>query len=189
MPSTPSPSAGNRPIIRAIRSVAQSKLFHIEALDLRFSNGVERTYERMKPSGREAVMIVPVTANQELVLIREYACGTHQYELGFPKGLVDLGESAEQAANRELTEEVSLQAAKLEPLTRFVLAPSYFSSEMSVWLAQDLTPASAEGDEPEPLEVVYWPIDRWQELLTRDDFREARAIAALLLAQRHLGWA
>ena len=41
----------NKPEILATEVVAQSRLFKIESLDLRFSNGVERTYERMKPSG------------------------------------------------------------------------------------------------------------------------------------------
>lgn len=64
-------------------------------------------YERMRPSPREAVMIVPVIGDH-LLLIREYAVGTESYELGFPKGLIDLGEKVLEAANRELMEEVGL---------------------------------------------------------------------------------
>ena len=37
------------PEILAIKMQAKSKLFAIESLDLRFSNGERRTYERMKP--------------------------------------------------------------------------------------------------------------------------------------------
>ena len=74
------------PTILDKRIKAQSTLFCIESVDLRFSNGVERTYERMKPSGRHAVMMVPVTEQGDLLLIREYAVGTESYELGFPKG-------------------------------------------------------------------------------------------------------
>ncbi|MCV5959114.1 ADP compounds hydrolase NudE, partial [Escherichia coli] len=44
------------PEILSCQTVARSKLFAVEALDLRFSNGEHRTYERMKPSGRDAVM-------------------------------------------------------------------------------------------------------------------------------------
>lgn len=36
-------------------------------------------------------MIVPVIGN-DLLLIREYAVGIEEYELGFPKGLIDPGE-------------------------------------------------------------------------------------------------
>lgn len=81
-------------------------------MDLEFSNGVRRVYERMRPSTREAVMIVPIV-DDHLILIREYAVGTESYELGFSKGLIDPGESVFEAANRELKEEVGFGANDL----------------------------------------------------------------------------
>ncbi|EKO3600723.1 ADP compounds hydrolase NudE [Vibrio metschnikovii] len=179
-------SSKTAPEILAQRAVAQSKLFTIEALDLRFSNGEQRTYERMKPSGRHAVMMVPITAQGDLLLVREYAAGTERYELGFPKGLIDAGESAEQAAVRELKEEIGMGADRLIPLKEVVLAPSYFSSRMTLFIAQDLYLDQLIGDEPEPLEVIRWPLAQAEELLTHLDFSEARSITALLLALRHL---
>lgn len=174
------------PEILAKNTVAQSRLFAIEALDLRFSNGETRTYERMKPSGRNAVMMVPVTAQGDILLVREYAAGTERYELGFPKGLIDAGESPQQAAVRELKEEIGFGAHKLTPLKEVVLAPSYFSSKMTLFIAEDLYSEQLAGDEPEPLEVVRWPLAQAEELLTHLDFSEARSITALLLALQRL---
>ncbi|KLV06126.1 ADP compounds hydrolase NudE [Photobacterium ganghwense] len=176
----------NKPEILATEVVAQSRLFKIESLDLRFSNGVERTYERMKPSGRHAVLVVPVTAEGDLLLIREYSAGTERYELGFPKGLVDHGELPSEAANRELKEEIGFGARQLQPMKEVVLAPSYFSSKMTLFLAQELYPEQLEGDEPEPLEVVRWPVNQAEELISHLDFAEARSITALFLALKHL---
>ncbi len=174
------------PEILAASVVAKSRLFQIESLELKFSNGVERTYERMKPSGRNAVMIVPVTDKGDLLLVREYAAGTERYELGFPKGLIDPGETALEAANRELKEEIGFGARQLMPLKEVVLAPSYFSSKMTLMLARDLYPEKLEGDEPEPLELVRWPVSQAEELLSHVDFGEARSITALLLALKQL---
>jgi ADP-ribose diphosphatase len=176
----------NKPEILAVNTVAQSRLFTIESLDLKFSNGVERTYERMKPSGRNAVLMVPVTEQGDLLLVREYSAGTDRYELGFPKGLIDPGESPEEAANRELKEEIGFGAEVITRLKDVVLAPTYFSSRMTLFVAQGLYPEVLEGDEPEPLEVVRWPLMQADELLTHLDFSEARSIAALMLAQRFL---
>ncbi|WP_261817398.1 ADP compounds hydrolase NudE [Vibrio gallicus] len=176
----------SKPKILNKQQVAQSRLFCIEALDLEFSNGEKRTYERMKPSGRDAVMIVPITEQGDLLLVREYAAGTENYELGFPKGLIDAGETPVIAANRELKEEIGFGATHLTPLKEVILAPSYFSSRMTLFLAQDLYPESLEGDEPEPLELIRWPLAQADELLTHLDFCEARSISALMLAQRHL---
>ncbi|MGF1738871.1 ADP compounds hydrolase NudE [Photobacterium satsumensis] len=177
----------NKPEILATEVVAQSRLFKIESLDLRFSNGVERTYERMKPSGRHAVLVVPVSEQGDLLLIREYSAGTERYELGFPKGLIDQGESASEAANRELKEEIGFGANDLQPLKEVVLAPSYFSSKMTLFLAQGLYPEKLEGDEPEPLQIVRWPLSQAEELLHHLDFAEARSITALFLALKQLG--
>ena len=176
----------NPPIILSKQTVAKSKLFTVEALDLRFSNGVERIYERMKPSGLTAVMMVPVTKEGDLLLVREYAAGTESYELGFPKGLVDPGELPIDAANRELKEEIGLGANKLTPLKEVILAPSYFSSKMTLFIVEDLYSEQLEGDEPEPLEVIRWPLSQAEELLTHFNFSEARSITALLLALRTL---
>ncbi|CAK1800582.1 ADP compounds hydrolase NudE [Vibrio crassostreae] len=175
-----------KPEILAQQTVAQSKLFSIESLDLRFSNGEERTYERMKPSGRNAVMMVPITEQGDILLVREYAAGTERYELGFPKGLIDPGEQPNEAAVRELKEEIGFGANKLTPLKEVILAPSYFSSKMTLFIAEGLYPEKLEGDEPEPLDVVRWPLAQAEELLTHLDFCEARSITALLLSLRVL---
>ena len=81
-PNKPLPQIHSREI------VAQSKLFRVERLDLEFSNGATREFERMAGGNRGAVMIVPMLDENTMVLIREYAAGTHSYQLGFPKGLI-----------------------------------------------------------------------------------------------------
>jgi ADP-ribose diphosphatase len=173
-PNKPLPQIHNREI------VAQSKLFRVERLDLEFSNGATREFERMAGGNRGAVMIVP------MVLIREYAAGTHSYQLGFPKGLIDPGESALEAADRELKEEAGFGANDLIELHKVSMAPTFFNANMTIVIARDLYPEQLEGDEPEPLEVIHWPLAEADALLAREDFIEARCIAALLLAQKWL---
>lgn len=174
------------PIIHNAQVVAKSRFFHIEQIDLEFSNGEKRQFERMKGSGQGAVMIVPITADNHLLLVKEYAAGTHSYQIGFPKGLIDPGEAPIQAANRELMEEVGFRANTLSELRKLSMAPTFFNSSMFVFVAQDLSPESLEGDEPEPLEVVAWPLEDIDQLLDAEDFTEARSVAALLLTQRWL---
>ncbi|MGL4939294.1 ADP compounds hydrolase NudE, partial [Shewanella sp.] len=117
---------------------------------------------------------------------REYAAGTEQYELGFPKGLIDPGEQAIEAANRELQEEIGFAANKLTLLKELSLAPGYFASKMQIFLAEDLYESCLEGDEPEPIVVVPWALADWQALLDNRDFSESRSVSALFLAQQFL---
>ncbi|TQV85494.1 ADP compounds hydrolase NudE [Aliikangiella coralliicola] len=174
-----------KPQIKARKQVARTRLFCVEELELEFSNGEKRIYERMVSGGSGAVMIVPVTERNELVLIREYSAGTDDYQLAFPKGLMDDGESVFEAANRELKEEIGFGARQLQQLKSMTLAPGYFTHKMNLVLAQSLYPEKLEGDEPEPLEVVYWPISKIDGLIEQADFTEARSIAALLMVERY----
>ncbi len=174
------------PTINNRSTVAKSKLFAIEELDLTFSNGEKRLYERMKGVGRGAVMLVPMLDENTLLLVREYCAGTHTYELGFPKGLIDPGEQAAEAANRELKEEVGYGSNSLIPIHKVAMAPAFFSATMDIFLAQDLYEEWLVGDEPEPLEVVPWKLDNFKELLAQPDFNEARSIVALMLVKEHL---
>lgn len=174
------------PEITQVTEVSHSKLFTVESLDLTFSNGVKRQYERIKSGGRGAVLVVPFDDEGNLILVREYCAGTHDYQLGFPKGLIDPGETPVQAGNRELKEEAGFGAKQLAELKLVSLAPSYFNAKMHILLAQELYPEKLAGDEPEPLEVVKWPLSEWQTLLQQTDFTEARSVAALLLAKQYL---
>ncbi|WP_221075710.1 ADP compounds hydrolase NudE [Agarivorans aestuarii] len=165
---------------------AESRFFKIEELHLEFSNGERRIYERLVGSGQGAVMVLPITHQNELLLISEYAAGTERYELGFVKGLVDRGEAAIDAANRELQEEVGFKAQDLQLLTELSVAPGYFSSHMSVFVAQGLQPSVLQGDEPEPLEVIKLPLDEIDNLYANPAFSEARSVASLLLLEKWL---
>lgn len=175
------------PKITACKQVAKSRLFAVEQIDLNFSNGEKREYERIPSSGRGAVMIVPMLDAETMLLVREYCAGTHSYELGFPKGLIDPGEEASTAANRELKEEIGYGAEKLTFIHHVATAPAFFDAKMTIFLGQQLYSEKLVGDEPEELEVVPWRLADYQELLAASDFNEARSIAALLLVKDHLG--
>lgn len=175
-----------KPQILDRQSVARSRLFHIESLDLRFSNGAERTFERLTGSDHGAVMIVAMPDPEHVLLIREYAAGFEDYVLTLPKGLVDPGEDIITAANRELMEECGFGARRIEPLVELSLAPNYMRHRMQVLLARDLYPKRLPGDEPEPMVVETHAIEELPDLLAREDFHEARAIAALYIARDRL---
>tara|TARA_B100002049_G_C15987422_1_gene335788 strand:- start:266 stop:814 length:549 start_codon:yes stop_codon:yes gene_type:complete len=175
-----------KPEILSTKEVAKTRIFRVEELQLKFSNGEQRTYERLKAGGSGAVLIVAINENNELLLIREYSAGIDAYELALPKGLIDNNEAALEAANRELKEEVGFGARELVELKKVTLAPGYLSHKMSIVLARDLYVEKLEGDEPEPIEVVPMSFDDIDAIIARDDFTEARSIAALYLARQYL---
>ncbi|MBF0219010.1 MAG: ADP compounds hydrolase NudE [Gammaproteobacteria bacterium] len=169
------------PQILATQTVVKTRLFHVEEVELRFSNGVECHYERLLGSPQGAVLIIPLLSRDEVLLVREYAVGVERYELTLPKGKIDTGESMLQAAARELTEEVGFAARKLHHLSSLTVAPGYLRGVTHLVVAEDLYPLRTKGDEPEQLEVVPWRLDNLVNLFARDDCTEARTVAALYL--------
>ena len=160
--------------------------YRMERLDLEFSNGERRKYERLHGRGHGAVAVVPMLDADTVLLVREYAADVHRYELGLVKGRIDAGESPIEAANRELMEEAGYGARELTHLRDITLAPVYMSHATHLVLARDLYPQRLPGDEPEELEVVPWKLDALGELILREDFSEGRTIAALFIAREWL---
>jgi ADP-ribose diphosphatase len=177
-----------KPIIKKITELGKSRLFTIEQLALEFSNGQQAVFERVKANAGKAVMIAAVTARQEIVLVREYAAGTEQYELQLPKGIVEPGEDSLVAANRELAEETGYAATNLRQLKTLKVSPGYFKHDTDLVLATELYEQTLDsGDEPEPPEVVKYPLNQVDDLFRQPDFSESRSIAAVLLVIRELG--
>lgn len=173
------------PEILKVEVVAKSRIFEVQAVDLRFSNGEERTFERLTPMRRASVLVLPIQ-NDELIFIREYAVGSERYELGFPKGIVDFGEDPLASANRELQEEIGFGAKKIDFLRSLYSGPSHMHGLMHVFVAQDLYESKLEGDEPEPLEIVRMPLSQIDQLLADPQFAESRNLAALFMLREYL---
>lgn len=176
------------PIIHGLREKPPGPGLTIEQMDLEFSNGERRTFERIKPRGFGAVIIVAMPDPEQVLLVREYAAGVHAYELGLPKGRLEADEDPLDGANREMQEEIGFAARRLLSLGSLTLAPGYMAHRAEVVMATDLYPSKLEGDEPEELQVVAWRFDQLAELIQREDCTEGRSIAALFMARelRHL---
>ena len=104
----------------------------------------------------DAVVIVPFhTAENKIVITKEYRVTLADYEYGFPAGLIDPGETVEQTARRELHEETGLI------VTRFlkISTPVYSSAGMTdesvtmVYVECDGQPSTAGNTGAELIEV------------------------------------
>ena len=104
----------------------------------------------------DAVVIVPWhSAENKIVITREYRIPLADFEYGFPAGLIDAGETIEQASRRELKEETGLE------VTRFtgISPPIYSSAGMSdesvvmVYVECDGNPSTANNTGSEVIEV------------------------------------
>jgi 8-oxo-dGTP pyrophosphatase MutT (NUDIX family) len=128
------------------------------------------------------VAVIPVTPDNEIVLVRQYRHGTHELSLEPPGGLIKDGQTPEESARDELEEETGYQAAIFEMLGWMHPMPALFSNRFYVFLARD---ASATGrtnpDETEDIETVVVPVDR-----VRDYIQSGKITSSVMIAALHL---
>ncbi len=133
-----------------------------------------------------AVTILPIDANQDVFFVRQYrhAAGVQLLEL--PAGTLELGEDPLECARREIQEEVGMAAGHLHKLGEFFLAPGYSTEYMYVFLATDLSPSVLPADDDEFLSVERISYVRVLEMAQKAQLRDAKTLAALMLAREYL---
>ncbi len=172
-----------KPVVVEEEMVAHSRFFHVQERLLRFRSGEELRVERLLDGGHRSVVVVAMLDEERFILIREYAPGVHGFVLGLPMGGVGEGESIEEAARRELAEEIGYTAEKVTFLQTLSLVPSHLQHTICVCVATGLSPAEADGDELEPIESHSYSMQRLFDLVTGDEFTEARSIAAVYMTR------
>lgn len=129
----------------------------------------------------DSVGILPIDEHGDVHLIKEYYAAVNERLYSLPKGTVEAGETPQQAAVREMQEEIGL-TGDLTPLALFDISPGYLRQRTSVFLARNLKRARARGDERTFLAPVSIPYDKALRMARAGELTEARLVAALFLA-------
>lgn len=148
-----------------------------------------RTFRRDFVRHPGAVVIVPVDADRNVVLVRQYRLAIGRQILEVPAGKRDVdGESPEETAHRELAEEIGRRAGSLERLAEFYNSPGFADEYTYLFLARDLTvvPEDHQGEEEQHMEVVTVGLDRALAMIGTGDIVDAKTIIGLVLADRRL---
>lgn len=135
---------------------------------------------------RDAVTIIPMDNDGNVLLVRQYRKAVEQELLEAPAGVMNEGETPEDAARRELAEETSLAAAAWQRLAGFYSTPGFSNEYLHIFLALDLSPAEATPDEDEDISLHWLPLADALAMIETGELRDAKTIAGLLLtARRH----
>jgi ADP-ribose pyrophosphatase len=151
---------------------------------VRLPDGREAVREVIRHAG--AVGMVPLTEDGQVLLVRQWRHATEQAMLEIPAGALAPGEDPAACAGRELAEEIGFAARRLDTLTTLFTSPGYVRESIVIYLARDLHPETAEGDEDENMQVV--PMTLAESLAACLDGRitDGKTIAALFLAREFL---
>ena len=135
----------------------------------------------------DVVAVLPVAAAGRLLLVRQYRLPVGRALLELPAGGVDPGEGIEEAAQRELQEEIGHRAGRLERLGGFYVSPGYCTEFIRLFLARDLTPSVLEADHDEQITVEPVTFEEALRLVDAGEICDSKSIIGLLLAARELG--
>jgi 8-oxo-dGTP pyrophosphatase MutT (NUDIX family) len=128
------------------------------------------------------VNVVPVTAEGQVVLVRQWRHGTRDFTLEIPGGIVDPGETPAAAGARELLEETGYGRGELIPIGSLAPNPALFGNALHAFWARDVARVAeiaTSGDEETEVELV--PLADLDRRVRAGEIQHALSIAALHL--------
>lgn len=126
-----------------------------------------------------AVVVVALDEADRVYLVRQYRHPPRRYLLELPAGGLEVDEDPLTAAQRELREEVGLEAREWTSLGSFFSSPGFANELMHAFLARDLVTTERDLDDDEDIVVVRRPLS---EVLSHpEETADAKTLATLCL--------
>jgi ADP-ribose pyrophosphatase len=165
--------------------IFQGKLVTLKLRQVRLADG--QIAQREIVTTRGAVVIVALTADNEVRLVKQFRSGTERWLIELPAGSLEVGENPDLAAPRELLEETGDQAATWQKLAGFYASPGILTEYLHLYLATDLTPGPNQLEFDEHIELLTVPWTEAVAMISRGEIEDAKTIAGLMRAGLHLG--
>ena len=160
------------------QEIFKGRVLHLVRDTVELPNGRITTREVARHPG--AVLVVPLTEDNEVVMVRQYRYPFQQVLLEVPAGKLDPGEAPEACARRELSEETGVEAGKLMYLGEYLSSVAILDERIHMYLARDLIFREAHTDEGKFLTVERIPIQTLYDRLMAGEIRDGKTQTAIL---------
>jgi len=164
------------------RTVYQGRLLHVLEDAVRLPDGKTTAREYIRHPG--AVMMVALTADDQVLLVRQFRYPLRRHFIEIPAGKMEPGEEPLATARREFREECGFDAASWQHLTTIHPCIGYSDERIELFLARDLTPVAAVPDEGEFLDVIRTPFDEALEWVRNGRITEVKSVIGLMWADK-----
>lgn len=132
-----------------------------------------------------AVAVIPVTDDNEVILVRQFRYAHHREFLEIPAGKFDfVGEDPIAAAKRELEEETGAVAGRYVDLGILDTTPALIDEKIHMFLAEDLSFGESHPDDDEFLAVEKIPLAKLVDMVMQGEIRDAKTQIAILKAAK-----
>ena len=148
------------------------------------ANGVRGEYYYHKNAN--AVDVYAEREDGKFIMLREYRHLAGRVSLSQVQGGIDDGESPEEAAHREIEEEIGYQAKTLINIGHYFTAPAFSTEEVTVFLARDLTKTQKNLDAFEDTEEIIMTSKEIDEAIQSGEIWDSNVIAPWMLVKMWL---
>lgn len=125
-------------------------------------------------------MVLPITEEGKVVLVCEYRHGCRDYVWQLPAGKIDNGETAMEAAKRELEEETGYKALSLTLLGSWYISSIRMPDKQFVFMAQVEKGGEINHDVTEEIVVKEMPFAEAVQMVLNNEIKDPHSCAALL---------
>lgn len=136
----------------------------------------------------DIVVLVALTEDHELILVRQYRHGAARTVLELPAGLMEPTDpSPARTAERELLEETGYRAARLEALGHLYPSPARQTNRTHCFLALGCRRAGEPGGDPsEQIELALLPLREARAAVQRGELPSQTSLGCLFLGLERL---
>ncbi|OLQ71296.1 ADP-ribose pyrophosphatase [Photobacterium proteolyticum] len=163
------------------RTLCQWKCFSVEQATHSLPDGRQIDFTTVKHPG--AVVILPVTNNGELVMVRQYRPAIQKWILEFPAGTLESQEDILSCAKRELAEEVQLKAELWQDLGELLPVPGFCDEVQYLFFAKGLTECTGELDDDEIIEVITLSVNDFEMKVASGEIQDAKTLSTFFKAR------
>ena len=168
--------------------VADYKIFALDKKQVRSPRtGDIREVQTLQFS--DWVLILAVTPQQEVVMVRQYRHGTEQVHLELPGGLVHPDDaSPELSAQRELLEETGFKVSNIRLIGECYPQPAILNNRCIFYLAENAVKAQKQNlDAGEDIEIMTIPLNQIRAKIKSKEIDHGMVLLALFFFQMSSG--
>ncbi len=162
--------------------LADCDIFKVYRSNRVAGNGKQGSFHLLK--SRDWVNIVPIitaeNGRKRVLMVKQFRHGVDRITVEFPAGLLEAGESPEQAARRELAEETGYSAEKITLIGKVAPNPAFMDNWCFTYRAEGLVRTQAQSlDELELLELIELPLDHLEKEIGQGEFINSMTVTAM----------
>ena len=172
------------------KSISSDYVYRGKILDVRLETIMlpeGKTGQREIVDHGDSIVVVPVDKDNQIVLVKQYRKALEAFLLEAPAGGIEEDETPNDAALRELQEEIGYTSDSIEYMGGFWIAPGFCNEYMHSYIARDLIESQLPPDEDDSIEIVSVPISEIPDLIRSGEIEDAKSISALLMALNLFG--